>query len=244
VASTGQQISGSSQQMSDRATQQAADVEESAATLDQVAQAVRGTAEQAQRTDALVTAIRDTSAQGIARMGEAVTTIEGIESTSHRVTEIITVIDGIAFQTNILALNAAVEAARAGESGRGFAVVAGEVRSLAQRSSKAAQEIRDLIGASTVQVSEGVGEIRTVREMMNALVGEVETVGEEIRSLNGLAREQTLAVDQVSRAVSDIGTAIVANAAAAQEGSGAAMLLEERANDLLALIAKLRTHRG
>jgi len=244
VASTGRQISGSSQQMSERATQQAADVEESAATLEQVANAVRSTADQAQHADAMVTAIRDASARGIARMGEAVVTIEGIESTSHRVTEIVTVIDGIAFQTNILALNAAVEAARAGESGRGFAVVAGEVRNLAQRSSKAAQEIRGLIGASTAQVSEGVGEIRTVRETLDALVGQVESVGSEIRSLNQLAREQTHAVDLVSRAVSDIGQAITANAAAAQEGSGAAMLLEERAEGLLQLVQRLRTSRA
>ncbi|MBT9598123.1 MAG: HAMP domain-containing protein [Vitreoscilla sp.] len=239
VASTGERVDGHSQELASRTTQQAASVEESAATLEQVAQTVRSNAGHVEQVDQLFDGMRQTGEDGRERMQRAVATIEGIAATSRQVSEIVSVIDGIAFQTNILALNAAVEAARAGESGRGFAVVAGEVRTLAQRSAAAAGEIRSLIGSSTAQVEQGVGQIHNARDTLGRMIEQVGGVSTAMNQLSTATREQTTAVDQVAEAVRQIGEDTAINAHSVQGTSAAAASLRQRADELTQLVGRL-----
>ncbi|MBQ0957658.1 HAMP domain-containing protein [Ideonella sp. 4Y11] len=241
VAQTGQQMEQQSHDLASRASQQAATVEESAATLEQVSQTARSNASHVEQVDQLFHQIRHTGADGRQRMQGAVQTVEGIAATSRRVGEIVQVIDGIAFQTNILALNAAVEAARAGESGRGFAVVAGEVRALAQRSASAAGEIRSLITGSAEQVEAGVAEIHKARDSVDRILDQVGGVGEAMGQLATATREQTLAVGQVAEAVRQIGDTTAHNAHSAEATSSAANTLRHGADELHRLVDQLRT---
>ena len=240
VAVTGQQMQSQSQELAARATQQAATVEESAATLEQVSQTAQSNAGHVQQVEALFTEMRATGQDGRSRMQAAVETVEGIAATSRRVGEIVSVIDGIAFQTNILALNAAVEAARAGESGRGFAVVASEVRALAQRSASAAGEIRGLIATSSQQVDAGVGEIHQARDSVDRMLDQVNGVGDAMGQLTVATREQTLAVGQVAEAVRQIGDTTSHNAHSAESASEAANGLRQGADQLHQLVAQLK----
>jgi methyl-accepting chemotaxis protein len=169
-----------------------------------------------------------------------VSTVEGIEAGSRRMSEIVGVIDGIAFQTNILALNAAVEAARAGESGRGFAVVATEVRLLAKRSSTAAGEIRRLIAESTAQVAAGSGQIRSARDSLAELLNDVQRVAHALGDLAMSAREQSQAVAEVSNDVRDIGSATQLTAQSVERASGMAQTLGEQAEALNRALAGIR----
>ncbi|MBQ0942162.1 HAMP domain-containing protein [Ideonella sp. 4Y16] len=241
VAQTGQQMEQQSHDLASRASQQAATVEESAATLEQVSQTARSNASHVEQVDQLFHQIRNTGADGRQRMQGAVQTVEGIAATSRRVGEIVQVIDGIAFQTNILALNAAVEAARAGESGRGFAVVAGEVRALAQRSASAAGEIRSLITGSAEQVEAGVAEIHKARDSVDRILDQVGGVGEAMGQLATATREQTMAVGQVAEAVRQIGDTTAHNAHSAEATSSAANTLRHGADELHRLVDQLRT---
>jgi methyl-accepting chemotaxis protein len=240
VAQTGQAMEHQSMELAARATQQAATVEESAATLEQVSQTAQSNAGHVQEVEALFSAMRDTGQDGRTRMQSAVQTVEGIAATSRRVGEIVSVIDGIAFQTNILALNAAVEAARAGESGRGFAVVASEVRALAQRSASAAGEIRGLIATSSQQVDAGVGEIHQARDSVDRMLDQVNGVGAAMGQLSLATREQTLAVGQVAEAVRQIGDTTSQNAQSAESASQAANTLRQGADELNQLVAQLK----
>jgi len=243
VAQTGDHLSNDSHDLAVRTTQQASSVEESAATLAQVAQTVRQNGEQVRQVGQLFIDVKRTVDSGTHRMQSAVQTVEGIEATSRRVAEIISVIDNIAFQTNILALNAAVEAARAGEQGRGFAVVASEVRSLAQRCIGAAGEIRTLIAASVEQVEAGAGQIREVSSSLAELMGQVQQVDTAMKVLAHATVEQTAAVDQVAEAVRLIGETTEGNAHSVQNAAIVASQLEDQARALIGMVAELKTDR-
>lgn len=240
VAATGDLLATTSQGLSDRMGNQAAAVEQSAATLEEVAQAVRSNASQVQQVDDLFHKMREAGEGGRHRMQHAVGTIEGIASTSRQVGEIISVIDSLSFQTNILALNAAVEAARAGEAGRGFAVVAAEVRTLAQRSATAANEIRQLITSSSEQVDQGVSEIHSARDGLGQIVTQVDGVGSAVNLISQSTREQTDAVDQIAEAVRQIGDDTSYAAADVHKTSTSAHDLRQRAGELMSLVAQLK----
>jgi methyl-accepting chemotaxis protein len=184
--------------------------------------------------------MRDDGESGRARMRSAVDTVECIAATSQQMGEIIGVIDGLSFQTNILALNAAVEAARAGDAGRGFAVVAAEVRSLAQRSAKAAGEIRELIGNSTLQVTQGVAHIHTAHQGVDSILGHVGQMSSALDEMNTATREQTLAVDQVAAAVRQIGDEATHASIDVEQTTAAATRLNRQADELMALVARLK----
>jgi methyl-accepting chemotaxis protein len=241
VATTGEQIARHGQDLSRRTTHQAANVEQSAATLAEVAETVQGNAGHVERVDQLFGRVRQTGESGRERMERAVSTIETMAATSRQVGEIVSVIDGIAFQTNILALNAAVEAARAGESGRGFAVVANEVRTLAQRSATAAGEIRQLITSSVDQVAQGVAEIRHARDSMGEVLQQVHGVSGAMSELATATQQQSSAVRQVSSAVRDIGDVTSQNVQSVEESSQAAESLRRQALNLMHSVDRLKT---
>jgi len=240
VSGSGDRLNDDSIALASRSGEQAASVEQCAATLHQVAHTVRHNGEQVDRAGQLFVQVQGTVANGSARMQAAVDTVSSIETTSRQVADIVTMIDGLAFQTNLLALNAAVEAARAGESGRGFAVVAAEVRNLAQRSASAAAEIRSLIGASVDQVSTGAAQIREVGQSLAALVSQVSEVDHALAEVRNATQEQITAVDQIAEAVRIIGDTTQCNAQSAESTAGLAGDLQHHANTLTGLVARLQ----
>jgi methyl-accepting chemotaxis protein len=240
VMQTGMRLSDESQLLAERTVLQASSAEESAVSLAQVSASVHAGAERVQEVEQLFSNVAITVDAGVDQMQAAVSTVEGIEAGSRRMSEIVGVIDGIAFQTNILALNAAVEAARAGESGRGFAVVATEVRLLAKRSSTAAGEIRRLIAESTAQVAAGSGQIRSARDSLAELLNDVQRVAHALGDLAMSAREQSQAVAEVSNDVRDIGSATQLTAQSVERASGMAQTLGEQAEALNRALAGIR----
>jgi methyl-accepting chemotaxis protein len=173
-------------------------------------------------------------------MTDVVQTMKAIEESSKRIADIIGVIDGIAFQTNILALNAAVEAARAGEQGRGFAVVAGEVRSLAQRSATAASEIKSLIGASVAEVGKGSRLVGQAGAAMSAIVGEISQVSTIIGEISTASGEQTQGIDQINQAIMGMDDVTQQNAALVEEAAAGAQSLQALSRELAELVAVFR----
>jgi methyl-accepting chemotaxis protein len=240
VATASQQIANASQDLSSRTEEQASALEETAATMDELAATVRTNTENAQQADQLARSASAIAVQGGEVVGKVVTTMQNINASSRKISDIIGVIDGIAFQTNILALNAAVEAARAGEQGRGFAVVASEVRSLAQRSAEAAKEIKTLISRSVEQVSHGTDLVDQAGKTMGEIVGSIRRVSDIVTEITTATQEQSLGIQQVGQAISQLDQTTQQNAAMVEESAAAAETLKDQAMQLVQTVAVFR----
>ena len=244
VATASSQIAQGNHDLSARTEAQASALEETAASMEQLGATVRQNADNAAQANQLAMSASTVAVQGGQVVSEVVDTMRGINDASHRIADIIGVIDGIAFQTNILALNAAVEAARAGEQGRGFAVVAGEVRSLAQRSAEAAKEIKQLITDSVQRVEQGSQLVDKAGNTMTEVVNAIRRVTDIMGEISAASREQASGVAQVGEAVTQMDQATQQNAALVEESSAAATSLNQQAGDLVQAVAvfKLAGH--
>ncbi|MEZ0605072.1 methyl-accepting chemotaxis protein [Paraburkholderia sp. IW21] len=222
--------------LSQRTEQQAASLQETASSMEQLTGTVRQNAENARQASQLAVNASDIATRGGDVVSQVVTTMQGIATSSNKVVDIIGVIEGIAFQTNILALNAAVEAARAGEQGRGFAVVAGEVRSLAQRSASAAKEIKELIGDSVDKVQSGSALVGRAGTTMDEIVQAVRRVTDIMGEISAASEEQSGGIEQVNRAVVQMDEVTQQNAALVEQAAAAAASLEEQTRQLQAVV--------
>jgi len=232
IASASSQIASGNQDLSSRTEQQAGSLEETAATMEELTGAVRQNADNARHASGLASAAAQVARRGGAVVDQVVLTMEAIDASARRIADIIGVIDGIAFQTNILALNAAVEAARAGEQGRGFAVVAGEVRSLAQRSAAAAREVRGLIDDSVSKVGAGSALVHQAGGTMREIVASVTRVNDIIGAIASAGEQQQAGIAQVNRAIAEMDSATQQNAALVEQAAAAAASMNEQARHL------------
>ncbi len=244
IATGSAQIATGNADLSQRTETQASNLQQTAASMEELAATVRQNAESARQADQVAATASGSAAKGGDVVGRVVGTMQDINTSSRRIADIIGVIDGIAFQTNILALNAAVEAARAGESGRGFAVVAGEVRNLAGRSAEAAREIKQLIGQSAETVESGTRQAADAGSSMQDIVSQVQKVTQLIAEISGASNQQTLGIEQVSEAVSELDKVTQANAALVEEAAAAAESLRGQANQLVETVANFRLPGG
>ncbi|MCZ8220993.1 MAG: methyl-accepting chemotaxis protein [Acidovorax sp.] len=244
VAHAGQSLAQGNRSLADRTEQQAANLEQTAASVEQLSSAVQNNAHTARSADARAADVRKAADAGAEAMARAVQSVEAIQQSARRMTEIIGVIDSIAFQTNILALNAAVEAARAGEQGRGFAVVAGEVRTLAKRSGDAAREIRELIGASVSQVEASAGLIRSAGDGIANMAGGIRSVAASMTEISGSSAEQSTGLSEVSSAVQQLDQITQHNAQMVGHAVQQAEALEQRASTLSRAVAAFRLQQG
>ena len=238
------EIAAGNSDLSRRTEQQAANLEETAASMEELTSTVRQNADHAVQANTLAGSAAGVASEGGQVVSQVVQTMEQIEASSQRIAEIISVIDGIAFQTNILALNAAVEAARAGEQGRGFAVVASEVRALAQRSAGAAKEIKELIDASVAQVGAGAELVHGAGRTMQEIVGQVGRVNEIMAEISAASREQSAGIEQVNHTVVQMDETTQQNAALVEEASAAARAMEEQAEQLAVAVSRFRLQSG
>jgi aerotaxis receptor len=226
--------------LSSRTEQAAASVQQTASSMEQMTSTVRNNADTARQANQLSGSASEAAAQGGRAVSEVVATMTDISASSRKIADIIGVIDGFAFQTNILALNAAVEAARAGEQGRGFAVVAGEVRSLAQRSAEAAKEIKSLIGASVEKVDVGSRLVDDAGKTMDDIVSQVRHVSDLIAEISSATIEQSSGISQVGRAVTHLDEITQQNAALVEQGAAASKSLSEQAERLVEAVSVFR----
>ncbi|WP_053842481.1 methyl-accepting chemotaxis protein [Paracidovorax avenae] len=240
VASASMQIAQGNSDLSSRTESQASALEETAASMEELGSTVAQNADNARQANQLAQASSGVAEQGGAVVAQVVDTMKGISESSRRISDIINVIDGIAFQTNILALNAAVEAARAGEQGRGFAVVAGEVRSLAQRSAGAAKEIKELITASVERVESGAQLADRAGSTMTEVVGSIRRVTDIMGEISAASSEQSAGVAQVGEAVTQMDQTTQQNAALVEEMAAAASSLRSQAQDLVQAVSVFR----
>ncbi len=241
IGTASTQIASGNQDLSGRTEQAASSLQETAASMDQLSSTVRQSADAARQASEMASANAEVAARGGQVVGQVVATMQDIQASSQKIGDIIGVIDGIAFQTNILALNAAVEAARAGEQGRGFAVVAGEVRNLAQRSAEAAKEIKALIGASVDKVHTGTQLVAQAGSTIGEIVDNAQKISTFIADITTAAQEQSQGIGQVNAAVGQLDQMTQQNAALVEESSAAAQSLKDQAEQLGALVGRFRT---
>ncbi|MBO1248977.1 cache domain-containing protein [Comamonas denitrificans] len=237
VASASGQIAQGNQDLSARTESQASSLEETAASMEELGSTVRHNADNARQANQLAQGASSIAAQGGVVVEQVVKTIRSIHEDSNKMADIIGVIDGIAFQTNILALNAAVEAARAGEQGRGFAVVASEVRALAQRSAAAAKEIKALIDTSMGRVQAGTAQADKAGQTMQEVVQSIERVRDLMGEISAASQEQSEGVSQIGEAVTNMDQVTQQNAALVEEMAAAAASLNSQAHDLVSAVA-------
>ena len=237
VATASAQIAQGNSDLSSRTEEQASSLEQTSATMEQLNATVRQNADNAAQANQLAQSATQVARDGGTVVGEVVQTMRGIESSSKRIADIINVIDGIAFQTNILALNAAVEAARAGEQGRGFAVVASEVRSLAQRSAEAAKEIKSLINDSVERVQSGTLLVDRAGQTIDNIVTSVQKLADIVGEISSASREQSSGISQVGEAVTQLDHATQQNAALVEESAAASESLRSQAQQLVGAVA-------
>ncbi|WP_147199821.1 methyl-accepting chemotaxis protein [Pantoea sp. MBD-2R] len=235
------EISMGNNDLSARTEEQAASLEQTAASMEELTATVKQNAENARQASQLAKSASETAAKGGRVVDGVVSTMSEITGSSKKIADIISVIDGIAFQTNILALNAAVEAARAGEQGRGFAVVAGEVRNLAQRSAQAAKEIKTLIEASVSRVDAGSQQVMLAGETMHDIVSAVIRVTDIMAEISSASDEQSRGIDQIGQAVTEMDRVTQQNASLVQQSAAASASLEDQASRLAQAVAVFKT---
>ena len=240
VADTSGQIAQGNLDLSQRTEQQASTLEETASSMEELTSSVTQNAQNARDASQLAVKASDVARKGGQVVGQVVSTMNGISESSRKIADIIGVIDGIAFQTNILALNAAVEAARAGEQGRGFAVVAAEVRNLAQRSAAAAKEIKTLIGDSVDKVAAGTKLVDAAGQTMEEIVGSVKKVSDLIAEIAAASQEQSSGIGQVNTAVTQMDQVVQQNASLVEEATAATESMKQQAGSLLQLVSRFR----
>ena len=241
IASATKQIAAGNADLSQRTEEQASSLEETASSMEELTSIVKQNADNARQASALAGSASDIAVKGGEVVGRVIETMSGINASSKKIADIIGVIEGIAFQTNILALNAAVEAARAGEQGRGFAVVAGEVRSLAQRSATAAKEIKELIGDSVGRVRNGSALVTEAGGVIEEVVVAVKRVTDIMGEISAASDEQSSGIEQVNQAVNQMDEVTQQNAALVEQAAAAALSLEEQAHLLRNAVSAFRT---
>ncbi len=240
IATGSAQIATGNADLSQRTEEQASNLQQTAASMEQLTGTVKTSADTARQASVLASSASAAAVNGGQVVGQVVGTMREIAEASRKIADIIGVIDGIAFQTNILALNAAVEAARAGEQGRGFAVVASEVRSLAQRSASAAREIKSLIGSSVEKVEAGTRQVGDAGHSMDGIVAQVQRVAELIAEISNATTEQTAGISQVGNAVQQLDQVTQQNAALVEESAAAADSLKQQALRLVDAVSVFR----
>ena len=241
IATASAQIASGNQDLSSRTEEQASSLEETASSMEELTSTVRQNGENANRANQLAISAADIAVKGGAIVTQVVETMGSINESSKKMSDIINVIDGIAFQTNILALNAAVEAARAGEQGRGFAVVATEVRNLAQRSAGAAREIKGLIDDSVSKIESGNRLVDQAGSTMTEIVGSIQRVTDIMAEITAATREQVDGIEQINQAVMDMDSVTQQNAALVEEAAAAAESLEQQAANLVQVVSVFNT---
>lgn len=237
IASASTQIAAGNHDLSSRTEQQASSLEETASSMEELTSTVKHNADNAKQANQLSATASNVAAQGGQVVSQVVDTMQAIHASSKKIVDIITVIDGIAFQTNILALNAAVEAARAGEQGRGFAVVASEVRNLAQRSAAAAKEIKVLIDDSVAKVDAGTGLVEQAGATISEVVASVGRVTDIVEEIAAASQEQSSGIEQVNQAVGQMDQVTQQNAALVEEAAAASEALQEQASYLAQVVS-------
>ncbi len=237
IATASSQIAAGNMDLSSRTEQQASSLQETAASMEELTSTVKQNADNARQANQLAVTASGVALKGGSVVAQVVDTMGAINSSSRKIVDIIGVIDGIAFQTNILALNAAVEAARAGEQGRGFAVVAAEVRNLAQRSAGAAKEIKTLIGDSVQKVEEGSKQVAQAGQTMDEIVDSVKRVTDIMAEITAASQEQSTGIEQVNQAITQMDQVTQQNAALVEEAAAAAASLREQASNLSQVVS-------